>query len=223
MPTKTDPGSYTVQDPPFDTYGATKVPLRTPRGPVTLTLTDAGHIMIEAGYVTADYQHATNYSGGEGFTVDNIEVAGSAHFYAETGWGLRDLGDNPPHLYGLGGSVTPRRQADVIAYWGEIVRRYVAEHPHVLAHAGLRDAVATLARKDKDIHEAEATLQELRKQRTQAKRAIRRALAATYRTGGPDSPDSPRPYCNEPVSGYVVELVNDRDFMVAAGAVQPRQ
>jgi hypothetical protein len=222
MTTRTDPGSYTVQDPPFDTYGATKVPLRTPRGPVTLTITDAGHIMIEAGYVTADYQHATNYSGGEGFTVDNIEVAGSAHFYANTGWGLRKLDSSLTHLYGLGGSVTPRRQADVVAYWGEIVRRYAAEHPHVLAHAGLRDAVATLARKDRDIAEAEAALRELRAARTRARRDIRRALTATFRTGGPDSPDSPRPYHSEPVSGYVAELVNDRDFMVAAGAVQPR-
>ena len=103
------------------------------------------------------------------------------------------------------------------------MRLYAAGHPHVLAHADLRDAVASLARKDQDIAEAEAALRELRADRTRAKRAVRQALTASYRTGGPDSPDSPRPYYNEPVNGYVVSLVNDRDFMVAAGAVQPRQ
>ena len=220
MTTRTDPGSYTVQDPPFDTYGATKVPLRTPHGPVTLTLTDPGHIAVDAGYVNADWEQPANYSGGEWFAWDGIEVAGSAHFYAGDGWAHRD---GLTHLYSRGGSITPRREAGILAYWGEIVRLYAAGHPHVLAHADLRDAVASLARKDQDITEAEAALRELRADRTRARRAIRLALAASYRTGGPDSPDSPRPYYNEPVNGYVVSLVNDRDFMVAAGAVQPRQ
>jgi hypothetical protein len=215
-----DPGSYTVQDEPFDTWGATKVPLRTPHGPVTLTLPDAGHIMCDAGYVTAEWEHAANYSGGEWFSWDGIEVAGSANFHAETGWAPRD---SLTHLYSRGGSVTPRRETGILAYWGEVVRRYAAEHPHVLAHAGLRAAVANLSKQDTAIHEAETALAELRSERTRAKRAIRQALAAAYRTGGPDSPDSPRPYRNEPVSGYVAELVNNRDFMVTTGTISPRQ
>lgn len=220
MTTRKDPGSYTVQDGPFDTYGATKVPLRTPYGPVTLTLTDPGHIACGAGYVAAEWDSPASYSAGEWFSWDGIEVAGSAHFYAGDDWAPRD---GLTHLYSRGGSVTPRRKAGVLAYWGEIVRRYAAEHPHVTAHAALREAVTSLASADKDIAEAEAALRELRAGRTRAKRAVRQALTASYRTGGPDSPDSPRPYCDEPVNGYVVELVNDRDFMVAAGAARPRR
>lgn len=220
MTAKTDPGSYAITDAPFDVYGATKAPLRTPHGPVTLTFTDAGHVMVDAGYVTREWEHAANYTEGEWFAWDGIEIAGSAHFDAETRW---SPSDSFTHLYSRGGSVTPRRQAGILAYWGEVVRRYVTEHPHVPAHAGFRNAVADLDKQNEAIAKAEAELSKLRTARTRAKRAVRQALTAEYRTGGPDSPDSPRPYARESLNGYVASLVNDRDFMVTAGTAKPRQ
>lgn len=212
MTPRKDPGSYTVQDEPFDTYGATKVPLLTPHGPVTLTLTGPGHIAVDAGYVTADYEHPANYSGGEWFSWDGIEIAGSAHFYAGDGWAPRD---SLTHLYSRGGSVTARRKDGLLAYWGEIVRRYAAEHPHVLAHADLRDAVASLTSASQDVAKAEAELAGLRAARTRAKQSVRARLAAAHRTRQGGSRDCPRPYYNEAVNGYVAELENDPAFMAS--------
>lgn len=215
MSGKPDPGSYTINDEPFDTYGATKVPLRTPHGPLTLTFTGAGHVACDAGYVTTEWGHSANYSEGEWFAWDGIEVAGSAHFYAEDNWTTRD---SLTHLYSRGGSVTARRGTGIVAYWSEIVRRYVAEHPHIPAHAGLREAVKSLGDQDEAIHEAEQKLAGMRKTRAAARREVRRAFVAEHTLRAAEGLDEPRPYAHETVSGYVTELANDADLINAIQA-----
>lgn len=218
--TKTDPGSYTICDEPFDVYGATYVPLRTPHGPVTLTFISGDIVRVAAGYQRYEYDRGeANLSGGEAFIWANREVCGDVFLYRYgSAWSTKPY---PEHiegvsLYGRGGNVTDRMTAGTVAYWTEVVRRYAAEHPHILAHAAFRSAVTELTRQGEKIAEAEQALRELRAVRTQARRAVRQALIAEHRTTE-NGLDCPRPYYNETVNGYVVELMNDPVFVTAIG------
>lgn len=212
MTTKTDPGSYTITDEPFDTYGATYVPLDTPRGPVTLMF-NGDIIDVRSGYKVNEYSHGevTRTDEMPGFTVDAITVGGSASFTVD------GKPRDDAHLYGKGGTITPRREADILAYWAEVVRRYVAEHPHIPAHAAHRDAIRRLNSHADKIKDAEEALKTLRAERTSLRREVRDTLASSLRTETDGAMNAPRPYYNETLNGYVIELMNDPAFQASIG------
>lgn len=211
MTVKKDPGSYSVTDEPFDVYNATYAPLNTPHGPVTLVFLDGSVVDVRSGYVTSEYSRDEVKMNVDvpGFTVDEITVGGSASFTID------GTPRNDAHLYGKGGSITPRREKFILAYWAEIVRRYAREHPHVPAHAAHRNAVRKLNDQNEAITKAEEQLKAMRAARTQIRRMVRVTLAEDIRTGADfgGAADTPRPYSRETLNGYVIELKNDAGFM----------
>jgi hypothetical protein len=199
----------------FDRYGATVVPLRTPLGPVTLTITDGTHIHADSGYITSEYgAHAHLNDDGEAFTWRGAEVIGSAHLYIELGWlprtgheygGMPRLSKRTPG--GFGRDMTAQQSADIVGYWSAVATRYVADHPDVLAHAAFRAAVLAMGRKAAEIKTAEAALSDLRKESARLRRKVRATFAAGYRTTTDiwPYPDHDSSYA----SGYVIELDQD--------------
>lgn len=218
MAVKEDPGSYAVHDEPFDTYSATYVPLRTPHGPITLVVIGNGAADVRSGYVTSEYSRGevTRTEDVPGFTVDNITVGGSASFTFD------GTPRNDAHLYGKGGSITPRREKFVLAYWAEIVRRYAAEHAHIPAHAQFRASVAAMREQDETIRKAEEELAAMRRERAKMRREVRRAFIVDYMMSERGAMDAPRTYHDDSTytSGYVIELQNDAEFMRSLDALR---
>ena len=217
---KPDPGSYAIHDAPFDTYGATLVPLRTPHGPVTLHFTDADHVYASSGYQAAEYGRGQAYlnTDDEAFTWKGADVVGSAHFYRATGWSTEnpdDLLARGTHFTGKGRNITPLMAQAIAAYWQAVIVRYVTEHPLIPAHAGLRDATRKMTEQEKGVRKAEEQLAGLRRGLTAARRHVRRALTAEYPLREPKTADMPRPYHGESLNGYVTELENSRHFITA--------
>jgi hypothetical protein len=213
-----DAPSYTISDPAFDRHGATMVPLRTPLGPVTLAITDGGHIHADSGYQASEYGsgHAHLNDTREAFTWHGAEVIGGAHLYADQGWMPRtgrEYGGMPSlsrRWYRPGSSgrdMTAKQSADVIAYWSAIAAAYVKDHPDVLAHAAFRAAVLDMSRNAAEVKAAEDALSDLRMERVRLRRKVRAAFGAGYHTE-----TDVRPYADYDgtyASGYVIELDQD--------------
>jgi hypothetical protein len=206
MAAKTDPGSYTVQDDPFDTFSATLVPLHTPLGPVTLHFMSDDQVFVDSGYQVADYRSAEG-----AFTWKGAEVVGAQTLWQDQGWMPRpEQQYGRPHFTSRSNrNITALMTEGILAYWSEIVRRYVAEHPLIPAHARLRRAVKTLADQEKAIHEAEQQLAEMRKARARDKRQVYSAFIEVHTVSEPGITCWPVPYRHETLNGYVLELEND--------------
>ncbi len=208
---KTDPGSYTAGEP-FDTFDATMVPLRTPHGPVTLWFSGTDRVYAISGYQEREYDNR----GTELFTWKDRGVIGAEHFYAAAGW-MPDYGPDGTVTTSFAwrdcgpGSITARMTGDIVAYWSAVIKRYVTENPHIPAHAAFRAAVRSLAKKDEAIAEAEQELARMRRERRGIRADVRRTMIAEDVISEPGAMNHPRPYLHEVVSGYVVELENDRD------------
>jgi hypothetical protein len=198
----------------FDRYGATVVPLRTPLGPVTLTVTDGTHMCADSGYQASEYRRGYAHLNDdmEAFTWHGAEVVGMAHLYIERGWmprtgreygGMPSLSRRTPGS-AMGRDMTAKQCADVVAYWSAVASRYASEHPDVLAHAAFRAAVLAMGKKESEIRETEEVLAVMRKNRAALRREVRATFAAGYRTT-----TDVRPYPDHDssyASGYVTGL-----------------
>lgn len=220
---QTDPDSYSVRDDPFDDFQGTKVPLRTPLGPVTLHFLTADEVFMVSGYETGEYSGGQAYGNNpevEAFTWKGAEIIGSQNFRRDGGAWLPLTNKNfPDHGYGSlhfsarkGRNVTDKMAQDIAAYWAAVVTRYAAEHPLIPAHASLRRSVKELEDQDKAIAEAEAQLAEMRLARTRIRLRTRRAFIAERVTSEPDVTCWPLPYSRATLNGYVLELENNADL-----------
>ena len=155
-----DPGSYTVTDDPFDTYGGTTVPLHTPYGPLTLHFTDGGHVYADSNYQVREYASGPSLNTtAESFTWKGADVIGSEHFYADAGWMPHD---QDGQFWGRDRAITAKMTAEIIACWSAVITRYAAENPHIPVHAQFRDRVLATGKQAAVIREAEETLRALR-------------------------------------------------------------
>jgi hypothetical protein len=204
---KTALGSYTVCDPPFDTYGSTTVPLRTPHGPVTLHVTDDSHVYADSSYRAREYDSGPSLNATvECFTWKGADVIGSANFYADTGW----MPKCDEHFSGRGRNITAKMTAEIIAHWSAVITRYMTENPLIPVHAGFRAQV--LGKKSAEIRKTTEVLAALRADHARLRRAVRQALAAERTLREPGGMNEPRPYADYQshyASGYVVELEQD--------------
>jgi hypothetical protein len=200
-----DPVSYEAGEP-YDTYGDTTVPLRTPHGPVTLHFTDGGHVYASSGYQAREYDSGPHLNGtAECFAWKGADVIGSAHFYAGAGWMPR----SDEHFSGRRRNITAKMTAEILAYWSAVITKYMTENPLIPVHAGLRAQVLTLGRKNAEIRQAEETLATLRQERVRLRRAVRQAHAAHWPLRDPGARNLPRPYADYQshyASGFVIEL-----------------
>lgn len=215
MTTQSDPGSYTVADDPWDDFQSTKVPLRTPKGPVTLTFINGDQVLVDSGYQLTEYGGGSADLSGrdEAFTWQGAEIVGYATLFLDQGWMPRTTaGYGSPSFSARKRNVTALMTNRILAYWSELVRRYVAEHPLIPAHAAMRRAVRELEGQEKKIHEAEQELSRMRAERAATRRRVRTAFIAESTASEPDVTCWPLPYHRETLNGYVLELRNDADL-----------
>lgn len=221
MTTTPDPG-YTVHDDPWDDFQSTRVPLRTPLGPVTLHFLTDSEVFMVSGYETGEYQGGQAYGNttDEAFTWKGAEITGSQNF-RRVGDAWLPLTDKnfPCNGYGSvhfsarhGRNVTDLMARGIAAYWAAIVTRYAAEHPLIPAHAALRRATRQLDDQEKAIREAEQELARMRGARARIRRDVRRTFFAERTASEPDIMCWPLAYSRETLNGYVLELSNDADL-----------
>ena len=216
---KPDPGSYTVQDDPWDDFQSTIVPLRTPLGPVTLHFLDAGEVFMVSGYETGEYRGGQAYGNGEqeAFTWKGAEIIGAQNFRPDgDAWVPLTNKNFPGQGYGTvhfsarkDRNVTDKMAQDIAAYWAEIIRRYAAEHPRIPAHAQLRREVKLLTDTETALDEIERQRKELFRARALARRAVLLAFTGERIASEPDVTCWPLPYSREVANGYVAQLEND--------------
>lgn len=219
MTTQTDPGSYTAQDDPWDDFQSTRVPLRTPLGPVTLHFLHSREVFMISGYETGEYQGGQAYGNteDEAFTWKGAEIIGSQNFRQDGGaWVPLTNKNFPDHGYGRvhftarkGRNVTDKMAQDIAAYWAAIITRYAAEHPLIPAHAQLRRDVKVLTDTETALDEIERQRKELFRARALARRAVLLAFTGERIVSEPDVACWPLPYSRETANGYVAELESD--------------